>query len=112
MPIRAAVLSLMLLAAPPEAEPHGDTQLQFPALQVTLARPQADDGPMFECATLGGRKLCEEELGEAWCRKNGYAGGFDRWSTAAWREDEDCKRDDRPCRVVTTITCKGVPIMD
>jgi hypothetical protein len=110
MLVRLALISLLLAAAQPPFDDTRDDESDFPALHVTLKDPQADTGPMFECARLGGRRLCEGQLGEAWCRKQGYAGGFDRWTTRPWRDDDDCKRDDRECRVVTTITCKGVPI--
>src|SRR3569833_3341548 len=95
------------LVAPPLNPDEADSG--FPALHVTLKDPQADAGPMFECARLGGRRLCEEQLGEAWCRKQGYAGGFDRWTTRPWRDDDDCKRDDRECRKNTTNTNKKNP---
>lgn len=110
MPVRVALpilLTLLLFPQPPERD---EPDSGFPALHVTLQDPQSDAGPMFECAKLDGHRLCEGQLGEAWCRKQGYAGGFDRWTTRPWRDDDDCKRDDRECRVVTTITCKGVPI--
>ena len=65
---------------------------------------------MDRCSVLDGKRLCDEDLGDAWCRKQGFAGGFVEWSTGLAIQKAQCS-DIRFCTPVTTITCKGVPIM-
>ena len=90
-----------------------DTTAQFPALQTTLADPRTDGGePLSWCAVIEGERRCGEDLGEAWCRKRDYAGGFVKWTAADAGDIARCVDDDSNCPVVTTITCQGVPISD
>ena len=95
---------------PPDPDAPDDAQAHFPALQTTIRAPEADHGPMRRCSALDGKPLCDEDLGDAWCRKQGFAGGFVEWATGPAIEKAECA-DTRDCTPVTTITCKGVPIM-
>ena len=115
---RMKVLSLVLLLAwlglaapPPDLDGSQDGQAHFPALQTTIRAPEVDQGMMLRCSVLDGKRLCDEDLGEAWCRKQGFGGGFVAWTTAPPVEKAKCARDLRACMRVTSITCKGVPIM-
>ncbi|HEY3814181.1 MAG TPA: hypothetical protein VGL66_13230 [Caulobacteraceae bacterium] len=101
---------LGLAAPPPDLDAPDDGQAHFPALQTTIRDPQVDQGPMLRCSVLDGKRMCDEDLGEAWCRKQGFGGGFVDWSTAPPIEKAQCA-DLRACTIVKTITCKGVPIM-
>jgi hypothetical protein len=65
---------------------------------------------MTECAVLDGRRLCGEDLGDAWCRKQGFGGGYVDWSTQESKSAAECSGAAR-CTVVRQITCKGVPIV-
>lgn len=110
-------ISIVLAAAlwfaftpPPDPDATGDDQIHFPALQTTIRAPEVDQGPMARCSVLDGKRLCDENLGDAWCRKQGFGGGFVEWSTGPAIEKAQCA-DLRACTPVTTITCKGVPIM-
>jgi hypothetical protein len=100
----------LLGSPPPDRDTAGDGQAHFPALQTTIRSPQVDQGAMLRCSVLDGKRLCDEDLGDAWCRKQGFGGGFVDWATAPVIEKAECA-DTRACTPVTTITCKGVPIM-
>ena len=95
---------------PPDPGAASDDQAHFPALQTTIDAPQADHAPLNRCSLLDGRRLCDDDLGDAWCRKQGFGGGFVAWTTGPLIQKAACA-DERACTVVTTITCKGVPIM-
>ncbi len=105
-----AVALLTLARTPPYPDAPDDAQAHFPALQTTIRAPEADQGAMRRCSVLDGKRLCDEDLGDAWCRKQGFAGSFVAWTTAPAIEKAECV-DKRDCTPVTTITCKGVPIM-
>ena len=90
-----------------------DTTAQFPALQTTVPEPRTDGYEQLSwCAVIDGERRCGDDLGEAWCRKWDYAGGFVKWSTAREGDITRCTDDDFHCPVVTTITCQGVAISD
>ncbi|HWE46985.1 MAG TPA: hypothetical protein VG407_13250 [Caulobacteraceae bacterium] len=108
--LAAAALFWTTATPPPGLDPPGDDQLHFPALQTTIREPRADQGALTACATLDGQRRCDEALGDAWCRKQGFGGGFVEWTTRRPVIDAGCD-DARDCTAVTTITCKGVPIM-
>ena len=112
-----ALLATMAAAAlfgsapsPPDPDTPDDAQVHFPALQTTIRSPQVDQGAMHRCSVLDDKRLCDEDLGDAWCHKQGFAGGFVAWGTAPAIEKAACA-DLRDFTPVTTITCKGVPIM-
>ena len=108
----AILAAAVLWAASPThvLDASQDDESHFPALQTTIRAPQADQGPLQRCSVLDGKRLCDEDLGDAWCRKQGFGGGFVQWSTGPTVEKAQCA-DARLCTPVVTITCKGVPIM-
>ncbi len=113
---RLAVLLSMacLLAAaepPPEGDAPDDGRIHFPALQTTIVDPQADQGPLHRCSVLGGKRLCDDALGDAWCRANGFGGGFVEWRATQPVDKAKCEPDARSCSQIRAITCRGVPIV-
>ncbi len=100
----------MLAAFPPPDSAPDDGRAHFPALQTTLVNPEIDGRPMTTCAVIDGRRLCDEALANAWCRKNGFGGGWVDWTTRESGSAVACGGAQH-CTVVATITCKGVPIM-
>jgi hypothetical protein len=107
----AVALVALAVMPPPDPDAPGDAQVRFPALQTTIRDPMVDQGFMLRCSVLDGKLLCDEDLADAWCRKQGFAGGFVDWTTAPPIEKAKCAPDLRACTRVTTITCKGVPII-
>jgi hypothetical protein len=112
-PLVVSVLAVLALGTPPKGldGPDDDTTAHFPALQTTIADPQVDGGLMHRCSVLDGQRLCDEQLGEAWCRKQGFGGGFVEWRTSPPIDKTQCMPDARSCSPVRSITCRGVPIV-
>lgn len=109
---RIAILlaGLAAICASDAALAQNDATAQFPSLQTTTAEPLADDGVRLRyCAVLDGKPLCGMPLGEAWCRKNGFA------RFVAWRADGPtrvgCENDQARCAPVKVITCARAPIV-
>jgi hypothetical protein len=102
---------LALGVFPPPDPSTDDTRVHFPALETTIMNPEIAGRPMTVCAVFDGRRLCDEELGNAWCRKQGFGGGWVDWTTRESESAVACNGAPR-CTVVATITCKGVPIVD
>lgn len=100
----------VLLAMPPREQPPDDGQAHFPALQTTIVNPEVEGRAMTECTVFDGNRLCGDELGDAWCRANGFGGGFVDWATQESESAAACGGAAR-CSVVREITCKGVPIV-
>jgi hypothetical protein len=104
--VLTAVVALVLARA-------DDTTAQFPTLQTTVPEPRADgERRLAWCAAVDGARLCGDQLGQAWCRKRGFQGGFVKWTTALEGDIARCPGEDDDCPTVTTITCQGVPIVD
>jgi hypothetical protein len=107
----ASAALLLAAAPPPDLEKPDDGKIRFPALETTIVEPEADQGALERCSTLGGQRLCDEDLGEAWCRKQGFGGGFVSWRTYPPVEKAECA-DIRFCTRVAAITCRGTPFAD
>jgi hypothetical protein len=110
--MKSLVLAV-LAAASVTAGQASDTTPRFPALMTTVPEPRADgDHPLAWCDVIDSERRCGDALGEAWCRKRGYRGGFVKWTTAEAGDPDRCSADEASCPQVTTITCQGVPIAD
>ena len=112
MLLRALMLSLLIgVGAPARPDPSADTAVRFPSLMTTLSAPQADHGPLTVCAVLDGKRLCEDDLANGWCVKQGFT-GYEAVTTGEVPDTAPCRRDERSCKVITTITCRRPPIVD
>ncbi len=112
MLLRSLVLTLLIAAGGPQrAEPDNDSVARFPSLMTTLVAPQADHGPLTECAVLDGKRRCADDLADAWCVKNGFTGYEDVRIDVA-PDTPACRKDERSCKVIRTITCRRPAIVD
>lgn len=104
-----AFVPLLIGAALILTQAQSDASAEFPSLQTTVRDPRADAGaPLTTCAVLGGQRLCDEPLANAWCRQNGFA-RYINWSTVG-PAGAGCREDSHQCAVVVTLTCARVPI--
>jgi hypothetical protein len=105
--------AVMLLSAqpPPDQDRPDDGRIHFPALETGIVDPPGDGAPLTRCSVLDGKHLCDDELGDAWCRSHGFGGGFVDWRLGSPAVKTECAPDDRWCTPVRVITCRGVPIV-